>query len=476
MTNINIIATVDVTKCKTVKELHTQLVAIKKDVYEDYERIVIITSSKLPDTLELVNDLLNVIDIPTFFIIYKTVDYCNTDSLNFKFSKTHCIYPWTNIEIKNDGTLSPCCKAPRGILDNNGIPMNIKTSTIKEAYLSDFMVNLRNDLRVGSKPTACNDCWTNEAAELDSSLRFRANYKFREIYYTIDYTKHDFNNLRSLDLKLGNTCNLSCRICSPYPSSKIATMELNAGRLSKIDFNIIKQQSKWSDSDNFWMQFLPIANNLVELDILGGEPLLVKSHFNFLKKLIELDVAKNIKLDYASNGTVYSKEYIELWKHFKETKISFSIDDIENRFEYQRNGANWEQVNENIRKYSELRSDNFIIELYPTINIQNVYYLPELLEWAKKIAFDSISYSFVHIPDQLSICNLTDSAKDLTINKLLPWADQHLMIKSSINMILQSATNIDNSKFINYMQQLDTERGQNFTNHHTDIAKAMGYR
>jgi hypothetical protein len=82
-------------------------------------------------------------------------------------------------------------------------------------------------------------------------------------------------------------------------------------------------------------------------------------------------------------------------------KISFSIDDIEDRFEYQRNGANWAQVNVNIRKYCAKISDKFTIDIFPTINIQNVYYLPELLLWAQAINL-TITFSILHFPNFLN--------------------------------------------------------------------------
>jgi len=467
----NILATIDVTACKSLKDLYGDLLAEKKDVFADDERIVIVYKSS--DQKKLIDELLIAVDIPEFFVIFEQTDSTVESAVNFSFSDSHCIYPWSNIEIRNNGSFSPCCKFTGAILDDRGQELNIQNSTLNDAYLSKFMEHLRKDFIEGKRPGACKDCWINEASNKESSLRQTGKYKFRNIYYTLNYRKEDLNNLRSLDLKLGNTCNLSCRICTPIPSSKIATLEFNAGRLSPVEFKNIKKSTRWSESDEFWCQFLPIAGNLVELDILGGEPLLVKSHYNFLKKLIELDIAKNISLDYASNGTVYSEEYLNLWKHFKEAKISFSIDDIGKRFEYQRNGANWESVVENIKKYNSITRDNFITEVYPTINIQNVYYLPELIDWIYTVNFDHISYSFVHNPNYLSIENLTDQAKILVLNKLVPFSEQHPMIKASIQMIRHS--NSLNTDFLAQMQIRDSERGQNFRDHHTDIAKAMGY-
>mgnify|MGYP003348730363 CR=1 FL=1 len=117
-------------------------------------------------------------------------------------------------------------------------------------------------------------------------------------------------------------------------------------------------------------------------------------------------------------------------------------------FRSQRNGANWQQVNNIIKQYVNLRSEKFITEVFPTINIQDVYYLPELLSWANLIGFDHISYSFVHEPKYLSIESMPDQAKELVISKLSNYITQHPMINDSINMIQKSAQGADPNKFL----------------------------
>ena len=63
MTDYNILATVDLTKYSSVPELYNDLLLLKKDNYENNDRIVFVHghSSKI---LKLVKELLVVIDIP----------------------------------------------------------------------------------------------------------------------------------------------------------------------------------------------------------------------------------------------------------------------------------------------------------------------------------------------------------------------------------------------------------------------------
>ena len=281
------------------------------------------------------------------------------------------------------------------------------------------MKDLRHSFLTGEFPGSCSACWQEESVG-KSSMRQRAKYKFRDIYYRLDYQKEDINNLQLFDLNLGNACNLGCKICNRYASSIIAEQEHDNGVISTVEFQKLKESVKWADTEEFWDQLLPLVENIKYLDLYGGEPLMSKLHFKFLRRLIDLDVAKNIKIDYNSNGTIYSEQFFDLWEHFKEIKISFSIDDIGDRFEAQRIGAKWDQVCENIKKYNSKRSQKFITEVYPTVNTQNVFYLPELLEWINTQGFDHIAFNILHYPTHYNVLSLSDSDKRSTIEKLSP--------------------------------------------------------
>ena len=465
---------VDLTEYTALNELYSKLVSLKKEEYQDNERIVFFYDIHFIKILELVREILITVDIPEFFTIFKEGAIQQANSLDFNFSDSQCIYPWLNLEIGLMGEIKPCCQFQGNILNNNNQISSIKNSNLKEVYLSDYMKTLRDSFRQGKQPKECAVCWADEFVQ-KPSMRQRAQYKFREIYYKLNYQDENFDNLQLFDLKLGNSCNLSCRICSAVASSKIADADLSAGRLSKVEYIKIQEAVKWADADNFWDQLLPAVANIKYLDIYGGEPLISKKHFTFLKKLIELDVAKNIKIDYNTNGTVFSEKFFELWDHFKEVKLSFSIDNIGERFELERSGVAWDIITENIKKFNAHRSEKFITDVFPSINIQNVLYMPELLEWINTQDFDGVSINIVYDPAYLSILSMTDTAKKLVINKLISYVDND-DIKSIITLIENSTTIDSADEFINYMKTLDIERQQNFAKTHPDIAKAMGYQ
>ena len=472
----NLVDFIDLNEFTQQSALYDQILSCKKDIFLDNERIVFVYSNnKINYLLEVIKH----IDIPEFFIIllvpnnisfsYNTGDitvlylkeFTLTNNKIFDIPNNHCIYPWINAQIDNLGFVTPCCvfKATK--------KHSLNELSIKENYLSDPYNQIRSNFRNNTQMPECNACWVNEDSG-SPSMRTMAKHKLGDLYYKIDLTKDDVNDLQMLDLKLGNNCNLSCRICDEAASSSIAKFKLDHNKLSVQKFNEIKDLSLWAESTAFNDQILEIAPNLRYLDIYGGEPFMNKMHFNFLYKLIELDVAHKICIDYNSNGTFYSKKFFEYWNKFKKVKISFSIDDIGERFEVQRDGGNWDQVVNNIKEFNTHTSTTFMTDIFPTVNIQNVYYLPELIEWAHTQNFnDGMTFNILRMPAELSIHNLPMKVKEEVAKKL----SKYPILSPVLNYMFQEPTLTINA--VEYLIGLDQNRKKTYAETHKEFAKLL---
>lgn len=454
-----------------LKDLYENLSALKKDKFDDDERIIFYHNKEDVKIVEFVGTLLDELDIPRFFTIFKSKINLPKTELDFVPSDSHCLYPWANLTVENDGHIKPCCVYTE---ETGAFIQNIK---LNDFYKSDYMKDLREKFKNNQKPTGCSLCWKKEEVGA-VSLRTAAKFKFKDLYYRINYDQHDDEeNLQILDLKIGNNCNLSCRMCSPYSSSTIADLNLKNGSLTKDRYIEIMEDCKWSFNDKIYNNLLEVSTNLKYLDLYGGEPLMVKHHFNYLRELIKMGVAKEIKLDYNSNGTFYSDSWFNIWKEFKSVKISFSIDNIGERFELERNGSSWSKVQTNIQKFSKRKSEKFLIDIFPTISIMNVFYLPELINWiAEQDCSEPTSLTnFVEHPSWLSLNMLTHAAREMTLKKLENYKTQYV----SIDHILHTVRNVKsvdyNKEFVEFMKKFDKERNQNFLSTHQEMALAMGY-
>jgi MoaA/NifB/PqqE/SkfB family radical SAM enzyme len=397
-----------------------------------------------------------------------------------------CILPWISIETSPIGTARPCCLALDEITRANGTKYSLRENSPEEIYHSDYMQDLRKDFLAGNKPATCQRCWNEEAAGR-SSKRMNSRVRLKEYHDDVDWNNINPNQLWFLDLKLGNICNLKCRICGSWSSSKWAQEEVGYedkkfnmapgyDRKKHLAFTYLKDGAWPRESEVFWDNLKTLLPNIKYLEFTGGEPFLIEQHFELLRYAVETGDSVHIEIHYNTNGTVFP-EQAELWANFKHVEIAFSIDNVGARFEYERYGADWNLVQENIAKFTAMRSNKISTQLCTTMNIQNVYYLPELCDWISTQIFDHVYFNMLHDPWHMCISKMTTAAKELVINRLTTYdfSPKHRAEVLRIVQFIKNGSGSDGQEFLRKMQITDEYREQSFLDSHEEIAKAMGY-
>jgi MoaA/NifB/PqqE/SkfB family radical SAM enzyme len=399
--------------------------------------------------------------------------------------KTICMLPWVSIEASPMGTTRPCCMAHDEITDENGEKYDLNKTDLETAYHSQYMQQLRRQFRAGEKPATCNRCWEEEAAGRDSK-RIHSQVRLKELYKQVDWGNDDPDQLWFVDLKLGNICNLKCRICGSWSSSKWAEEELAympdlKDKKQHIAYQWLHQGAWPRKTETFWDNMKSLLPNIKYFEFTGGEPWMIEEHWDLLQYAVDQGYSKNIDIHYNTNATQDPLPHAELWHQFGRVDIAFSIDNVGDRFEYERYGANWQRANEIVDEVHTLRDgygSNITTQLCFTINIQNVYYLDELLAWADTKGFGSIYFNMMHSPDHMSIQQMTPAAQELVLNKLKTtfWRQDHYQQEiDNVIKFIELGTGSDGSEFIFKMQRTDAHRKQNFMDTHPEIARAMGY-
>jgi len=320
-----------------------------------------------------------------------------------------CALPWMSIETTAMGEFRPCCLAEESIPKQDGTLYRVANGdTIQDAFDSAYMDDLRNQFVQGKKPDTCKKCWALESAG-GYSKRMISNDKFK-------YTE---KKLRFLDLKLGNICNLKCRICGVWSSSKWAQEEIDLGNKNAKDFLAAGQWPR--QQHKLWPEVLELLPDVEYFEFTGGEPFLIKEHFDILEKSVELGHSKKQVVHYNTNGTTFPEHAVNnIWPHFKLIEIAFSIDDIGERFEYQRYGAVWHEVTENIKKINALRSQFPIkTQICCTINIQNIFNMPEICDWIEQQNFNYVFFNYLHESKEWNVQYLPNNYKQKIQKKLL---------------------------------------------------------
>jgi MoaA/NifB/PqqE/SkfB family radical SAM enzyme len=393
-----------------------------------------------------------------------------------------CVLPWVSLEASPIGTVRPCCLAIDEIVDDQGEKFRLAGSSFDAIQNSQHMTTLRQEFLDGKQPQTCRRCWQEERAGRTSKRM-----------HTLDRLKHmiddrpwtqDAKPLMFLDLKLGNICNLKCRICGSWSSSTFATEELNfiidrEEKKTSFHYQMLRDGAWPRNSDNFWHQLDSAMSEVRYIEFTGGEPFMIREHFDLLRRLVDRGYAHQIEIHYNTNGTQYPAEAEDIWRHFRHVEIAFSIDDVGERFEYQRTNAGWAEVNENIELFRRMRSRNrnITLQVCCTINVFNVMYLEDVANWIVEQDFDFIYWNMLHDAYYFSIGTLPEKAKRLAQQRLeqarIPeqFRDEFARIIDFMN----NGVSLDGKLLRIKAQDLDFKRKESLSTVMPELASSIDY-
>lgn len=391
-----------------------------------------------------------------------------------------CVLPWVSLETSPIGTVRPCCLAIDEIVDNTGNKFKLNQASFDEIQNSNHMRSLREQFLAGEQPQTCRRCWNEERAGRTSKRM-----------HTLDRLKHmgisehwtaDAKPLMFLDLKLGNICNLKCRICGSWSSSQFATEELNfiidrEEKKTSFHYQMLRDGAWPRESEQFWAQLDSAMSEVRYIEFTGGEPFMIREHFDLLKKLIDRNYAHQIEIHYNTNGTQYPEDAEEIWQHFKHVEVAFSIDDIGSRFEYQRTNAVWTEVCNNIARFRDMRDRNLNMSLQVccTVNVFNVMYLEDVAQWIDTQDFDFVYWNMLHDAYYFSIGTMPVSAKAVATARLtqanIPekFQDEFKRIIDFMN----NGASLDGQLLKMKIEDLDFKRQQRLEDYLPELAQAI---
>jgi MoaA/NifB/PqqE/SkfB family radical SAM enzyme len=393
-----------------------------------------------------------------------------------------CVLPWVSLETSPIGTVRPCCLATDEIVDGAGEKFRLASSDFQTIQDSGHMRQLRRDFLDGKQPQTCRRCWQEERAGR-TSKRMHTLDRLKHMGISETWTE-DAKPLMFLDLKLGNICNLKCRICGSWSSSTFATEELNfiidrEEKKNSFHYQMLRDGAWPRNSDNFWHQLDAHMSEVRYIEFTGGEPFMIREHFDLLRRLVDRGYAHQIEIHYNTNGTQYPEEAEDIWRHFRHVEIAFSIDDVGERFEYQRTNAGWKQVNHNIELFRQMRTRNrnITLQVCCTINAFNVMYLVDVAHWIQRQSFDFIYWNMLHDPYYFSIANMPDRAKQAARQRLtsdqIPL-DFRAEFDRVIDFMINGASN-DGSIMRIKIRDLDNKRQQNLQDVSPELARVIDY-
>jgi MoaA/NifB/PqqE/SkfB family radical SAM enzyme len=393
-----------------------------------------------------------------------------------------CVLPWVSLEASPIGTVRPCCLADDELVDDAGHKFSLLNANFADIQNSRAMTQLREEFLAGKKPQTCRKCW-NEERSGRTSKRMHTLDRMKHMGISDEWTA-DAKPLMFLDLKLGNICNLKCRICGSWSSSQFATEELNdmhpdEDKKKSFPYQMLRAGAWPRENLSFWTEIDACLNDIRYIEFTGGEPFMIREHFQMLQGIVDRGIAHQVEIHYNTNGTHFPAEAEEIWQHFKTVEVAFSIDDLGARFEYQRTNADWAVVLDNITSFQYLRSQmpNLRLQCCSTVNVFNVRYIDQLAHWIALQRFDFVYWNMMHDAWYFSIATLPDSAK-AAVTEHLQSADIPLKYRAEFDRIIDFMNNgASTDGFMTNMKirDLDRKRQQNLRDVAPELADILMY-
>lgn len=329
------------------------------------------------------------------------------------------------IAIQNEGDMCACnVNAQSYQLD--GKRQTIDKITIDQIWDSPTRKEIANMLDNDIRNPGCKACWDDEDAGVQSSRQF-LNSLFMDKEPIEDQP-------RVMIIKPGNSCNAACRACRPETSTGWYRdgYELNKKKQPDISFNeYIKRfedvkNSFNPKSNNLWPTLNNWYENILFLDIYGGEPWMIPGVWESLQVAIDKGYSKNISLQFHTNLSWWNEDYNNILKNFKHVRIGMSIDSHnKEEAEYIRHKINFNTAWSNAKKFIELArtNDNIDADVCVTIMPFNIWNLDKTYEFINEELVPKDYYidigisNFVYSPTQYDIRHLPKEIKQLIADK-----------------------------------------------------------
>ena len=326
-----------------------------------------------------------------------------------------CKYADIGLSTQNGGYISVCNQSRQVFQDTDGTYMTLAQYSLADAWKSPTRIEIKDALDNGIEHANCQDCWDEESAGRDSK-RIMVNR-------SIPHVKPLPDQPVSVMLKPGNLCNLACRHCSPFSSSRWLKDHYKVEARQSDWTSYIQQfteiQDSYHDANPFWSDLKAWAPNVEFYELYGAEPMLIDSLWEVIKTSSLGANNNKTVVNINTNGTILREDTEEIFRNFYKVDLGLSVDGIGDQFEYMRYPAKWDKFLSNLDAYQNMaaRLGNIDMNVSCTVSALNVYYTDEIWQFFHSRGIH-VGFNILHRPDHLNMRILPDAAKQQIADRL----------------------------------------------------------
>jgi len=355
-----------------------------------------------------------------------------------------CLVPWIHSHISPQGVRQLCCIA------ENSFGVNKK---LDEFWNEEDMKDIRRRMLAGEILPECNRC--GDGTINPNTYRNYFQEKYGDLTDDVlsktdsDGTYH--GKPVTFDYRT-NTCNFKCKICNEEFSSQIHAEKVKTGK--ELKFKVLnpseREESLKIMNDELGDEDL--LKDTLEFYWAGGEPMYWKTHWETLKKLVDLGYSKNVTLRYSTNLSIvdYKDESLfGYFDHFKKVELYCSLDGTGNIGEWIRSNLDYTKWRENFKRVVNYKEANKHVEVQLAVAVTTLSILDieNLYELAREF----------NVQVNFQTCYSNEAT-----NLLSPKSFPKSMIKSIMDRFLERHAKDSNYIMDSFRAYFNFLLGQNF--------------
>ncbi|MBK7843210.1 MAG: radical SAM protein [Bdellovibrionales bacterium] len=344
--------------------------------------------------------------------------------LHPKISESFCVLPWIQRFINLGGEHQICCTSEEygnSIRSSFGRILKVSNTTDPDKVQNaSSLMRVRRQMLKGRWPAACARCKTVEKCG-GRSRRQIENWRFSDRITEIIKSTNKRGRTTILpsylDLRLGNFCNLVCRMCNPRASRKWS-LEWNRVKLTweKLIFIRWRYKYDWYRREKFKPFLKALLPHIRNFHVAGGEPLIIPETLELLKELQKTGISSSTEVSFNTNLTVLNQDLLKCLKTFKRVFFYVSVDAYGELNDYIRYPSKWTKIVDRVHEISMWAKDSpFVIQFNVTVQIYNILRLDELIDWIQSLDLPGVgnvpNLTILNNPSYYDIRNLPTNLK-----------------------------------------------------------------
>jgi MoaA/NifB/PqqE/SkfB family radical SAM enzyme len=324
-----------------------------------------------------------------------------------------CLAPFVNSFYSTCGVVAPDQTVDNFVrpcsIIQAGPEWSIHDSSITNSRNTKIWKDLRQSFLDGKMPMSCATCINAERVGASSPRQLNNEYLFEHLEVDIMAEVEQIINadltadkMYAIDYMPSNYCNYACVMCYSGASSQRYTFDIKQGVKSKYEINPV-------DAD-----FFDVVKHVKILGFTGGETILQPEVNRLIDYVIEQGLAEDMIITILTNASDFPDSLVEKFRQFKRVLYTVSIDGVGEVIEYQRRGAQWDNIKTNVAKISASPVHEIINHVVTAINILSAM---DFVDWCHEnnLKFASISHVF---QEHLGIAAMPPELKELALTRL----------------------------------------------------------